>query len=308
MTPSVTHPDGRRGQSLVLFTLVLVAVIAMTGLVLDGGSTFAQRRDMQNAADVSAMAGGYAYLNGMSATSAATQTAGANGYLDGTDGTRVVVSLGTSTAGATTVTVTVSKPHRNYFSGVVGMPTWGVSTTATSEAGGPNAAVGAMPLIFNQDAFDGSQTGDRSYDEPGTGTEDVPQGPSQFNWTVFCTHTGNPCNADTTDVDDLINGQVDSTVIVTLKMDIGPLNAGSHTALFSSLADYVGSEFPVAIVDNDGALVGWAYFHLTGSAGGSTKKIRGYFVSPVNAEDLRIVPGGGDGSTEFGAYSVRLIN
>ncbi len=297
-----------RGQALALFTLVLVAVIAMTGLVLDGGSTFAQRRDMQNVADQAALAGAYAYLNGAPAATVARQTAGANGYVDGTDDTNVAVSLGQDASGATVVTVDVSRPHRNYFSGVVGMPSWGVSTTATAQAGPPNGAMGAMPIIFNQDAFTGDPYADQTYDEPGTGTEDVPQGQLQFNWTVFCTANGNPCNANTSDVDGLIKGQGQSTIVVTLSMAIGPLNAGSHTALFSDLAEYVDKAFPVAIVDDDGRMVGWAYFHLTGSAGGSSKKIRGRFVSPVSPEELRIVPNGGAGNSEFGTYSVRLVN
>ncbi len=302
-----TH-QRQQGQALVLFTLVLVAVIAMTGLVLDGGSTYAQRRDMQNVADQAALAGAYAYVNGASPLALARQTAGANGYVDSADETHVDVRLGTGAAGATLVTVDVSRPHRNFFSGVVGMPSWGVATTATAQAGPPNGAMGAMPIIFNLDAFTGDPYEDQTYDEPGTGTEDVPQGQSQFNWTVFCTANGNPCNANTSDVDGLINGQSHSTVVVTLSMAIGPLNAGSHTALFSDLAKHVDNAFPVAIVDNDGRMVGWAYFHLTGSAGGSSKNIRGRFVSPVNPAELRIVPHGGTGSSDFGSYSGRLVN
>ena len=51
------HSSSRqRGQILVLFALSLVAIIAAVGLVLDGGSAFAQRRSEQNAADVAALA------------------------------------------------------------------------------------------------------------------------------------------------------------------------------------------------------------------------------------------------------------
>ena len=50
------------GQIIVIFALGLVAMIAMVGLVLDGGSTFAQRRGQQNAADLAAMAGANQYL------------------------------------------------------------------------------------------------------------------------------------------------------------------------------------------------------------------------------------------------------
>ena len=44
------------------------------------------------------------------------------------------------------------------------------------------------------------------YQLPGTGNEDVPQDATQFNWTIFCTASGNPCNANSNDVRDIING------------------------------------------------------------------------------------------------------
>ena len=158
-----------------------------------------------------------------------------------------------------------------------------------------------------------------SWDEPGTGNEDVPQTAVQFNWTVFCTANGNGnggpgngnggCNGDSNTVRDLINNRGHSTE-VNLDDDIGPLNAGSHTTLFSDLADFVGTdhnEFPVAIVDDDGNMVGWAMFHLTGSVGGSTKQIRGYFVSPVNRGVLKVVQGVGAGGN-YGDTTVHLTN
>jgi hypothetical protein len=94
---------------------------------------------------------------------------------------------------------------------------------------------------------------------------------------------------------------------VTLDSHISPLNAGSHTTLYSSLATLVGTEFPVPIVDDAGHMVGWAMFHLSGSVGGSSKNIIGYFVSPINPGAMSIsdtVPAGGN----FGSYKVYLIN
>ncbi|MEX1171411.1 MAG: pilus assembly protein TadG-related protein [Chloroflexota bacterium] len=49
---------GGRGQILVVFVLALVAMIGMTGLILDGGAAFAQQRVAQNGADAAATAGG----------------------------------------------------------------------------------------------------------------------------------------------------------------------------------------------------------------------------------------------------------
>jgi hypothetical protein len=61
-------------------------------------------------------------------------------------------------------------------------------------------------------------------------------------------------------------------------------------------------------VDDDGKMQGWAYFHLTGSVGGSTKQISGYFDKVFNKPPLVIIPGGGTGSSAYGAYTVQLTN
>jgi len=151
-----------RGQVLVIFALALVAIVAMTGLVLDGGSTFVQRRDQQNVADSAAMAAGYAYSMGgnpPAVTAAARSTAASNGYVHGTGGVTVDVSMDTPGGPGRHLTVTVSKPHNNNFAGIVGMPSWGVTTTAMTLAGRPNGGLGAMPIIFNQKAFDNNGAG-----------------------------------------------------------------------------------------------------------------------------------------------------
>jgi hypothetical protein len=291
-TTDRTH---ERGQLLVVFAIALVAIVGTVGLVIDGGSTFVQRRAEQNVADAAAMAAGYAYLAGTDITVAAHTVAAANGYTDGVDNT----------------TVTVTRPHQNYFSGVLGFASWDVSTTATVRAGIPNGAYGAMPLLFNEDAFNDPLNQDPnngSFDEPGTGTEDVPQGTSQFNWTLFCTASGNPCNGNSSDISEYISGEGPDTTIY-LNDDIGPLNAGVHADLFDELAKFVGQSWPVAIVNNDGGLVGWAWFTITGSVGGSTKQISGYFsASSVNPAPMVISTTGGTPISYTGLYIVDLIN
>jgi Flp pilus assembly protein TadG len=303
--------DERRdgGQVLVIFALALVAIVAMTGLVLDGGSTFVQRRDMQNVADNAAMAAAYAYgvgNNTSDAQAAARATAAANGYTDGVNGVSVVLHANAAGGVGRELTVTIDAPHANNFAGIVGMSSWQVSTTATTRAGWPNAVIGAMPIIFNLDAWNANGSGPDNaftYHEPLPGSQDVPTDSETFNWTMYCDN----CNADSNTVDDLIlNGGYDAEVDLTQL--ITPLNAGSHATLYSDLAiEGIGDEFPVPIVDDNGDMVGFAMFHLTGSVGGSTKSISGYFVSPINSSNLRVsdlAPAGG----HLGAYSVILIN
>lgn len=304
-------PPRERGQILFIFALALVAIVAMTGLVLDGGSTFVQRRDMQNAADAAAMAGAYDYANNGSVTSAITAAkavAVANGYTDGVNGVVVQVSVVAGGGGATDITAGISKPHRNSFSGIVGLPSWGVSTTATAETGLPNSTVGALPIIFNEKDFPGAlgPSEPTTFTEPGTGSADVPlQG--QFNWTVFCTASGNPCNGNSSTVEGYLTNRGQPTT-VNLGDAIGPLNAGAHTTLFSGLAALVPGEFPVAIVNDSGQLVGFATFVLESSVGGSTKSISGKFRDQVSFKGMKIDRGAAPATTNYGTVLVRLTN
>jgi hypothetical protein len=206
------------------------------------------------------------------------------------------------------VIVSLAKPHQNSFSGIVGMRTWGVATTASALFGYPNTVIGAMPITFNRNALDvngfGTHTNgiEHIYDEPPSGSQDIPLGSTVFNWTEYC----DLCNADSATVDSLINAHGYSTQ-VKLTDKITPLNAGAHTALFDDVAQWVGQDFPIPLVNDAGQMVGWAMFHLTGSSGGSTKQIRGWFVSPINDSSMTITADGGAGANT-GDYVVQLVN
>jgi Flp pilus assembly protein TadG len=314
--------SGERGQVLIVFVIAIFAIIGMVGLVLDGGSAYAQRRDEQNVADIAAVAGATAYLNtagnatakATAAEAAAQSLAVANGYTHGVNGVVVNVQVANSLLAAT-VQVDITKPHRNNFAAVMGMATWPVSVTATAlSSENPNAANGAMPLLFNAEAFPGAICDEDAggcvpevYQLPGTGNEDVPQDATQFNWTIFCTANGNPCNANSNGVKDLIDGNGSSTT-VSIGDDIGPLNSGAHTTLFQALEAHVTGVFPVPIVDDDGNMVGFAYFRLLAVEGASEKVIRGYFISPINGEHLVVNPNAGEATLDTGVYKITLTN
>lgn len=57
MTAARALKNGERGQVIVLVAIMLVGLVALVGLVSDGGLVFAQRRDLQNIADGAALAG-----------------------------------------------------------------------------------------------------------------------------------------------------------------------------------------------------------------------------------------------------------
>ena len=162
-TQHTRGPRGRtadRGQILVIFALGLVAMIGMVGLVLDGGSAYAQRRDEQGAADLASLAGANAFVvnydqpltRSASAIAAARTTASQNGYTHGTAG--VVVNVAIDTSNGANVKVDIAAPHQNSFASVFGMNQWSVGVTATAHTGFRDTVAGAGPMIFSIDAFD----------------------------------------------------------------------------------------------------------------------------------------------------------
>ena len=321
-----TQPrEGEKGQVLVVFVLALVAIIGVTGLVLDGGSAFAQRRQQQNVADLAAVAAVTAFINtsgsqsdkDAAARARALDVAADNGYPNAAADTSVTIT-GTPNPlnGSQKYAVTVERPHRNSFSSLLGQPWWDVSASATAIVGKPNGAIGAMPLIFNQKVFQPPHNPGRleEYSLPGTGPEDVPQDATSFNWTVYCTAQGNDgetnsgqqaeCVGNSDTVKDLIR-QMGKETTVDVDDDIGPLNAGVHATLFADMRRWIDYEFPVGIVNDDGDLVGWAIFHITDTQGASRKVIMGYFVTGIQHEGMTITDG--RSGTDFGNYVIKLI-
>ena len=166
MTLRIRSRDRReaRGQILVIFALALVAITAMVGLVLDGGSAFAQRRAEQNTADLAALAAANDLIVNQGSADwvgTANEIAKKNGYEDGVDGVTVEVTCKNCPGQAldaaydgVQVTVKINAPHQNSFAGVVGMPTWDVGVTATSLTGWIDSATGPGPFIVSQEAFE----------------------------------------------------------------------------------------------------------------------------------------------------------
>jgi Flp pilus assembly protein TadG len=331
MSRSTSEGRGERGQVLILFTLVILVVVGVVGLVLDGGAAFARRRGEQSVADLAAMAGATAYLNAngaspaktAAANNAAQSIAAANGYVDGSDGTVVAVSVSPVIGGAD-VKVDITAKQQNNFASLFGMATWDISVTATAEASNlPNTAIGVMPLLFNAEAFPGAICDEsvggcvaEVYQLPGVGNEDVPQDATQFNWTVFCAgDSGTECNASANDVGEIMDNNGNATTI-SLNDDIGPLNAGTKTSLLdapgssggASLEEHVGDSFPVPIVNDEGQMVGFAMFKLLSVEGAPDKVIRGYFVSPVNPGQLVVTPNGGTPGLQTGTNTLKLID
>lgn len=295
------------GQILVVFALSMVVIISMTGLALDGGSAFSQRRDQQTATDLAALAGADDYLinnNQPEAVDRAKAIAASNGFTDGASGTVVTVSVDTSNGVA--VSVVIDKPHPNSFLAIVGIASWLVTTNATALSGLPDSASGASPFIFPISAFENDGT--PRFQTPtdfGETNGDVPTSDLDIAWTNWGTG-----NLDTSEVDDIIDGT--STINKTLAYGeyIGQVNNGNHTQLFQDVDTYLsGLDLPVAVVDTNGNFMGWASFHVISASAGSSKHITGYFLSSFDNARLTVSNCAANACPRYlGSYVLKLTD
>jgi Flp pilus assembly protein TadG len=270
------HRPNESGQIIVVFALSIVVVLAMTGLALDAGSTFAQRREQQSAADMAALAAANHYLINNSdtqATALAQQIATENGFADAIGATDVDVAI--TTSNGIEVTVDIGDQHRNTFLGVVGMSSWGVATTAKALAGFPDTAYGASPFIFSIGAF--ADDGTPLYQTPtefGDTNDDAPTSSTDFAWTNYGTG-----NVNTSEVTDIIDGDLVIDKEIQYGEYVGQQNDGYHGALFDYVDEHLsGQDVPAVVVDDNGNFMGWSMFHVVSAEGGSTKKVTGYFL------------------------------
>jgi hypothetical protein len=334
--------DGERGQILVIFVLGLVALIAMVGLVLDGGDTFAQRRAEQSGADLAAIAGANAYINTWdtmsgsdaakraAATNAATLAAVAaatrNGYTDGTSGASVDVTVTHLSSGAR-VHVGISQPHPNNFARIIpGQATWDVTVQAAAITGTLDTASGAAPWTMHVDAFDPDGTPKyTSARDFGVTNGDYPVNEFDIAWTDY----NGSNNVNSAEVKRIIDGSNVITATMAMGQYIGQHNNGYHNTLFKDVDDHLaGTTVPVPITgpgpcnapnqnETGGCFVGWAMFHVVSAQGGSQKTITGYFIDePYHKQPLSVgecTPQlqaadqcGVIGDNFFGAYTVRL--
>ena len=340
------RPDrrtGERGQALPLFVLMLVALLAATGLVVDVGSAWAQERSQQKVSDMAALAGATKEANG-GTRQQILDTALASAVANGFDPSEIVVNVpptegryapgvgkdamlsndcSTPALYPCWVEVKINRGHSNFFAGVIGQGSWDVGARGVAVGGIANAVSnGLSPIMFNEDAVknQGVEKYCNPQDHKCTPNSDFPVDASQFNWTTVClTGTTNGCNVNTNDVVNIIDQGL-FTVTASLGEDLGAHNQGQHTAACTAMLDAFpnGGTFPVVINDDNGNLRGfwmWTFdptstdcqgsdgMYLGGSFSPSDETPFGKF--PLGDTPLTITSGAPAGT--FGEYVVKLV-
>lgn len=80
------HKKSEKGQAIILIVFAIIGLVGMTGLTVDGGQVYSDRRQAQSAADTAAYAAGLAKIRDTNVVTAGQQRAAGNGFTnDGTD-------------------------------------------------------------------------------------------------------------------------------------------------------------------------------------------------------------------------------
>jgi Flp pilus assembly protein TadG len=146
----------RQGQILVLFVIALAAMIAMLGLLFDGGQAVALRRQLQNAGDAAALAAANGLIQsgpgaGCSATAGpppgaarpaivAAAQAAVHASLPNLPNSAIDVTCPGGWGGNFVVQVNLNSHSPGYFGGIVGIHGFQVATTSQALNGKPPGA------------------------------------------------------------------------------------------------------------------------------------------------------------------------
>lgn len=297
------------GQVTVLTAIFLVALLGLTGIVLDVGSWFRQQRVSQATVDAAALAGAQSLpASPGQATSDATTFANKNGGVAGAS-----ITVTTKYIPNDTITVSQAGPADGFFSQVFGISTVTVRAHASAISEVPTAVFGVAPIVVSIDHQMLSGPGCPCFNVPTT----IPLGkdgaPGAFGMIDLDNATGN--TGTSTLADWITNGYDHYLPLGDYNSDPGAKFNSSQVQ--DALDGRYGTDllFPVYdSLDGNGHnaqyhIIAWASFHLTLSqSSGNSGTLSGWFdqviwqgVVPQNGPSNPPIP-------DLGVHSVALID
>jgi hypothetical protein len=310
-----------RGQTLPLICFFMVSLLGVSGMVLDLGNAYVQRRAVQNEADAAALAGADAIPNG-GYTAAAQQMAAKNSR----PGDQVTVQF----TGPDTLTVTVSRTAPTFLLKVFGKSSIPVSATAVARIEALAAVHGHVsPYAVTVDAYaNGTGTTLFKESQPGAyGTIDLPTTDNTSGGSCTGnTNKGTPSNISPELSDQLPSGELVIGGCLSVKsgasqpsgnvvnnippgnnlmsQDLQDLGNGQYQVIPQSWTDSNGLPprlmyIPIVqtLPSGNGSttIVSFAWFYMTSATGGgSGLTINGRWVTlqlPPTGNTTQYVPG-----------------
>ena len=298
-----------RGQALVLMVLLMVSLLGLATLVVDVGSWFRSKRQLQSTADAAALAGAQALPNRPGdASGLAQQYATKNASnLASAD-----YSIGSDLAPNDQITVHVTRNAPGLFAKVFGINSVQVGATATAQAKMMAQARYVAPIAVQNTHPMLAGPGCPCF---GPGNETTlplkTNAPGGFA-LVDLSRSGNGTTSSDAIADWILHGYPDYLPVGTYLSDPGA--KFNNSSIQSALNSRIGSDLLFPVYDTyagGGAnagyhVIGWAAFHLLSTALSGTGMLIGYFTEVTWDGIGTTTPTGG--GPNYGARTIQLVH
>ena len=307
----MTSPRNERGQVFVLTVVSLTVLLGMTALVLDVGSWFRQKRQLQATADAAALAGAQALPGSPgTANSDALDYAGRNG--GGVAGADIAIT--STNQGNDTIAVEAHKTQPGFFSNVFGIDVVDIHARAKAIVGPPAKAMYVAPMVVDCDHdLIKNCKGDHT---PEFGVEttlpyDKFGAPGAFGMLNLDGGNGTP--GSSSEAAWILRGFNKYLPLGDYRSDPGA--KFSSNEIQGALDARVGTVllFPVFVTLKDQGqnavyqIIGWIGFHLESfEVHGYNATLHGYFTEFI-AHGIRAEPGDSGAPATFGVKTIQLI-
>jgi hypothetical protein len=306
----VNPKRNQSGQALVLTVVFLVSMLGMSALVLDVGSWYRAKRNLQATADAAALAGAQALPDDPSgASSLANDYAGRNA----SDLATKDVSVGSNIVPNDRITVHVTRPSPGFFAKLFGIDSVNVGASATAQSEGMAQAKYVAPIAVKNT-------------HPMLAGAGCPCFGPQNETTIPVGSTGAP---GAFALVNLLNGAQGTSGASVLAdwiqkgfQDYLPIGGYfsdpgvkfNSNQIQDALTLRLGTEMLFPVYDTltgtgsnaEYHVIGWAAFHLESfDAQGNTGTITGYFTDITWDGIPATTPTGG--GPNFGAHTVQLV-
>lgn len=297
-----------RGQALVLMVLLLVSMLGLAALVLDVGSWFRSKRQLQSTADAAALAGAQALPNRPGDASwLAQQYAKKNA----SNLSSAEYAIGSDLVPNDQIRVHVTRNAPGVFAKLFGMESVQIGATAIAQAKmmakaryvAPIAVKDTQPML----AGPGCPCFGPGYETTLPLRTGAPGGFA----LVDLSRSGNGTTSNEAIADWIVHGYPDYLPVGVYLSDPGA--KFNNSAIQNALNSRIGSEllFPVYDTYEGGGanagyhVIGWAAFHLVSTALSGTGMLIGYFTEVTWDGIGTTTPTGG--GPNFGAHTVQLV-
>jgi hypothetical protein len=297
------------GQTFVLTILFLAAILGAAALVLDVGSWFREKRQLQATADAAALAGAQALPSDpANAYALAVQYGSTNG--GGVSAQDVTVSSDITTDDTIAVKAKATAP--GFFSKLFGIVSVGVDATAAARAGLPAQVLHVAPMVVSKDhplLYGNPGSGCPCFKQQTTLNYDPLGAPGAFGMLDLTNSGGNVGSSVegqwiTTGYDQYLGlGNYDSDPGAKFSSQNveGALQARLNTVLLFPVFSTLVGGGSNAQYD----IVGWVGFRLTSfTVHGNNATLSGDFESYV-AEGIQSTTGSNE--PDFGVRTIQLI-